>query len=208
MLLPGSAWPCNRSSGVATAHLALQLLIWKRLKRQTKINDVPLCPQFHLPVRAERHGHALQITIWEHEHGKYCGSAPQPARLQQAHSIGRGPAYLENMKRTLNKWWASLPSISFCQWGQRDMNMHYKKPIDFNCFNVNKLYYQNMNMENIVGQPINLVVRNRAYSAGKKKKKKRLILNIVCWIFSQLVWNRPSSSGKAPAHLEKSKRED
>ena len=46
-----------------------------------------------LPVRAERHGHALQtadrvsqfqckqITL-EHEHGKYCGSASQSARLK------------------------------------------------------------------------------------------------------------------------------
>ena len=39
---------------------------------------------------------------------------------------------------------------------------------------------------------------------------ERLTINIVGWHFSQLVWNRPSSStcGKAPAHPEKSKRQD
>ena len=43
-----------------------------------------------------------------------------------------------------------------------------------------------------------------------KIQKERSTMNIVGWHFSQLVWNRPSSStcGKAPAHLEKSKRED
>ena len=37
-----------------------------------------------------------QITIGEHEHGKYCGSAPQPAFLQQGLLNGMGPAHLEN----------------------------------------------------------------------------------------------------------------
>ena len=42
-----------------------------------------------------------------------------------------------------------------------------------------------------------------------KTETERLTINIVGWHFSQLVWNRPSSSrGKAPGHLEKSKRED
>ena len=55
---------------------------------------------FTLPLRAERHGHALQenfsiynihqITLGEHEHGKYCGSAPQPAHLVT------GPTQLES----------------------------------------------------------------------------------------------------------------
>ena len=48
---------------------------------------------FILPVRAERHEHALQtakrfslfqckqIALGEHEHGKYCGSARQQGQL-------------------------------------------------------------------------------------------------------------------------------
>ena len=43
-----------------------------------------------------------------------------------------------------------------------------------------------------------------------KIQKERLTITIVGRHFSQLVWNRPSSStcGKAPAHLERSKIED
>ena len=72
-----------------------------------------------------------------------------------------------------------------------------------------------MNMENIVGQAHNQLVGNRDNSSGKgqliwKIHKERLEINIVGWLFPLLVWNRPSSSTceKAPAHLEKSKRED
>ena len=67
-----------------------------------------------------------------------------------------------------------------------------------------------MNMKNIVGQPLNQLVCNRAYSSGKGasscgKYQKKLTFNIVSWIFSQLVFDGPSSSGKAPAHMETSK---
>ena len=66
-----------------------------------------------------------------------------------------------------------------------------------------------MNMENIVGQPL----RPARWQQGQliwKILKERLTINIVGWHFSQLVWNRPSPSTcvKAPAHLEKTKRED
>ena len=43
-----------------------------------------------------------QITLGEHEHGKYCGSVPQPARREQgqlvgnrANSSGEGPTHQE-----------------------------------------------------------------------------------------------------------------
>ena len=35
-----------------------------------------------------------QITIGERAHGKYCGSALQPAGLHQANSSGKGPTSL------------------------------------------------------------------------------------------------------------------
>ena len=43
-----------------------------------------------------------------------------------------------------------------------------------------------------------------------KIQKERLTITIVVWHFSQLVLNRNSSStcGKAPSHMERSKRED
>ena len=74
-------------------------------------------------------------------------------------------------------------------------------------------YTKNINMENILGQPLNQLVGNRANSSGEgptdlqKNKTERLTINIMGWLFPLLVWNRPSlsSCGKGPAHLENSK---
>ena len=71
-------------------------------------------------------------------------------------------------------------------------------------------------MENIEGQPSSTsssATRLTRLERGQLKwkiQKERLTINLVGWHFSQLVWNRPSSltCGKAPAHPEKSKRED
>ena len=67
-------------------------------------------------------------------------------------------------------------------------------------------------MENIVCKPHQPARRQTGPTRPEKGQliwkiqKERLTINIVRWHFSQLVWNRPSSSmcGKAPAHLEMS----
>ena len=38
---------------------------------------------------------------WKHEHGKYCRSAAQAARMQQGQLTGRGPVHQENTKNTV-----------------------------------------------------------------------------------------------------------
>ena len=40
-----------------------------------------------------------QITLGEHEHGRYCGLAPQPARLQQANLLEGGQFIWKIQKR-------------------------------------------------------------------------------------------------------------
>ena len=40
------------------------------------------------------------------------------------------------------------------------------------------------------------------------KMYENIKINIVDWLFTQVIWNRPISSGKEPAHVEKSKRKD
>ena len=83
-------------------------------------------------------------------------------------------------------------------------------------YSINQITQGDMNMENIVGKPPQPARRQQGQLTWTgapligKIQKERLTINIVGWNFSQLVWNRPSSStcGKAPAHLEKSKRED
>ena len=69
-------------------------------------------------------------------------------------------------------------------------------------------------MENIVGHPPQpqqgqLICMERGLLIWKIQRE-RLTINIVIWHSTQLVWNRPRSStcGKAPAHLENSKREN
>ena len=62
-------------------------------------------------------------------------------------------------------------------------------------------------MKNIVGQNLNQLICK--WTTHLENIKKRLTVNIVGWFFHELIWNRPSSSsGKAPAHLENSERED
>ena len=82
-------------------------------------------------------------------------------------------------------------------------------------YSINKITLGDMNIENIGASLLNQSSATgpthleRGQLIGKIQKE-RLTINIVGWHFSQLVWNRPSSRtcGKAPAHLENSKRED
>ena len=41
-----------------------------------------------------------------------------------------------------------------------------------------------------------------------KNEKERLTINNMGRLFPKLIWNRPSSPGKVPAHLKNSKREN
>ena len=80
---------------------------------------------FTLPVRAEIHGHAFsiyninqiiysinqiiysinQITLGEHQHAKYCGSAPQPARRQQGQLIWKKRCKIKLRGKINNKYY-------------------------------------------------------------------------------------------------------
>ena len=58
-----------------------------------------------------------------------------------------------------------------------------------------------------VGRLPNDVVHNRAHSSGKgpahmENTENILTINIVGWLISRLVWNRPSWSEKVPAHWQ------
>ena len=135
-------------------------------------------------------------------------------------------AHLGNTKKKyiLNRWWASLPSISLCHWGQRDMDMHYKQLIDFqysqqksNCLHYNSNYTRRTLTWKILWVSPSASSSVTANSSGEGPTHLGIFFkininnfNIMGWLFPLLVWNRPSSSScrKGPAHLENSARED
>ena len=94
--------------GPATAPLALELLIWKRLKRQVKLM-MGLSASISLAnVEQPRENFGFynmyQITLGKHEHGKYCGSASRPARLQRGQLNSKGSSsYGKYKKDRLNR---------------------------------------------------------------------------------------------------------
>ena len=132
----------------------------------------------------------------------------------RANSTGRGAAHLQStQKKWLNRWRVSLSSIWLCQWGQIDMDMHYKQLIEFQYLQYKSNYTRRTWTLKICGsapqptrQQQGQLIWEWVNSFGKYKKY--ININIVGWVFSQFVWNRNSSSGEAPFHLEKSKRED
>ena len=103
------------------------------------------------------------------------------------------------------------------------MDIHYKSLIYFQYLQCNSNYLQyksNYTTRHECGKyytPVSSTsssaTRPTHLERGQliwKIQKDILTINIVGWHFSQLVWNRPSSSTrlKAPAHLEESKGED
>ena len=80
-------------------------------------------------------------------------------------------------------------------------------------YSINQITLGDMNMKNIVASLLNQLVGTapthleRGQIIGKIQKEI-ITINFVGWHFSQLVWKRCSWStcGKAPAHLEKSKK--
>ena len=108
--------------GPATAHLALQLLIWpcKRssgIDYNERLNEcINKAINFTSPVCAERLGHELQqpiesfninnknqTALWEHAHGKQCGPAPQPGHPQQGQLIWKGCQVIWKIHKTNRK---------------------------------------------------------------------------------------------------------
>ena len=107
----------------------------------------------------------------------------------------------------------SLSAINFALPVRAERHGHSLRTAieNFSIYNINHITPGEHDMKNIMGQPLNQLVCNMAYSSGKGasscgKYKKRLTINIVSWIFSQLVFDRPSSSGKAPAHIGKEQK--
>ena len=123
-----------------------------------------------------------QITLWEDEHGKYCGSAPQPARRQHPTHLERDQLIWKNNKEerltsNIMRWlfpllvWNRVRS-SLC--GEGPAHYHVEK-----------------------GQLIIVWRRASSSSCGEGPAHHRVEKGQVIIVWRRAVW---SPCGEGPAH--------
>ena len=130
----------------------------------------------------------------------------------RANSSGNGPARLENTNKIFydqHSGLALLPTRPVQ--AEKKRIIIWKRVKDKIQETVKKILILPLLLnENIVGQALNQLACNIANSTGKggptQNVKKRIWNNSIGLLFTELVWNWPSSSGKARAHLENRKK--
>ena len=161
MLRDGSAWPCNRPSGPANAHVE------KTKKTLNKLINKSI--NFTSPLRAERQGHKLQTANGKFRHLQQKSNSTRRTCTWKTvwggsatRSSATGPTHLERSQ--LIQFFLTVIIVGWLLSRLvRTGPAHLGK-----C----QLIGTKLNLkkhENIVGQPLNQLVCNRANSSLKYK---------------------------------------